>query len=432
MTVAHDGVDTSDAILGGYFRRMGETPLLSREGEVAIAMRAEAGERAVLDAIIRSPVGLAELGRIRNGLSTGRMAVADTVRGSSDATPEWETAERRRVTRLLATVVPRTDRGRTRRQPRSREGGTPSRHAGEKLDAVFSADLNRKVIDSIVRKIHEHAGEARRARKATGSAAPGTVALRATCARIAEGERVSRVARAELVKANLRLVISIAKKHARRGLPFLDLIQEGNIGLMRAAEKFDYRLGYRFSTYATWWIRQAVSRAIAEQAATIRIPVHMFELIGRVGRTSRCFAQEYGREPTVAEIGFKLEMAPARVSAALGCVKEPLSLETPLGEEDGQRIVDTLACRAVVSPLDAETERRRVEQTATLLARLDAREATVIRMRYGIGGAGEHTLQEIGEKFSVTRERIRQIEAKALARIRRLCSADDFRALVER
>jgi RNA polymerase primary sigma factor len=301
------------------------------------------------------------------------------------------------------------------------------------LDAVVAMRLRRSVIDSVIRAIHARVAECERGAARRDGKRHGrreATALRATCEAIARGDEVTRRARAELVRANLRLVISIAKKHAKRGLTFVDLIQEGNIGLMRAAEKFEYRRGFKFSTYATWWVRQAVTRAIADQARTIRTPVHMFDLIGKVSRTARLFAQEFGREPTPGEIAAKLEVTVAKVTFAQRSARPSVSLDAPAGWIEGASVGDFLTDERE-SPLDAAMNARRTDQTARLLEGLTPREAEVIRLRFGLGGGNEHTLEEIGQRFSVTRERIRQIEAKALARLRHRPEARGCRALLD-
>jgi RNA polymerase primary sigma factor len=286
MTVTNDLGGASRDPLRVYLQQIGRVALLTREGEVEIAKRIEAGEFAVFEAIVSSSIGLAELKRICEALRSGALAPKDTVQTSGDEGPEWEVTERRRLVRLLSSVIRLAEDGGSARLPKHRVESQQ-----KILDALLAMHLRKKVIDSIVRKLHERIDQcelARRSRRDSKRSADREVrALRATCSTIAEGERVSRYARAELVRANLRLVISIAKKHAKRGLLFVDLIQEGNIGLMRAAEKFEYRRGYKFSTYATWWVRQAVTRAIADQSRTIRTPVHMFELIGKISRTTR-------------------------------------------------------------------------------------------------------------------------------------------------
>ena len=485
LDLSAGALDKSNDPVRLYLREMGIVPLLTREGEVTIAKRIERGQIKTRKAIFRSPIAIERLLKVGTDLGTGKQSIREIVTFSEQAelSGEEDKAEeylrwtlegidniRQNYERALTVLADfRDELKKSKGKPGKKLMALRRQTARLRLEVaqeIKNLNLTENAMQILISSIRKTVEEIKKSERTINKSeeklekknSPDEkkdltqkiadsrkiladieerfylppVEIKRAMQSIDVGERQTNQAKRELVEANLRLVVSIAKKYTNRGLQFLDLIQEGNIGLMKAVDKFEWRRGYKFSTYATWWIRQAITRAIADQARTIRIPVHMIETINKLIRTSRLLVQELGREPSSEEIAKRMDIPVSKVRKVLKIAQEPISLETPIGEEEDSHLGDFIEDRSIMNPAESVTFGNLREITDEVLATLTPREEKVIKMRFGLGNTGsEHTLEEVGQHFAVTRERIRQIEAKALRKLRHPSRSRRLKAFLE-
>ena len=456
-----------------YLKEMGSFPLLTREGEVEIARRIESGHREVLRVVLNCPIAVREVINLGGLLRAGKIEIREVTNevGDEETSVEEQQIQKKKVLNLINKIQRGEERIRILRgELRLRNKEAPKKRIQEQIlkkrtkifDSFKRINLRGKQINGIVQTLkqwdirmenairemekYETVGMKpknleemdrsarnvkRKVEKMEVECGLSSDQIKEALKAIEKGEAKAKEAKSELVKANLRLVISIARRYVHRGLQFLDLIQEGNIGLMKAVDKFEYQRGYKFGTYATWWIRQAMTRALSDQARTIHIPVYMGEVISQLHRTIQELVREFGREPTLEEIAERMGLSVDKVQKIIKIAKSPISLETPIGEEGDSRLEDFIEDKRAISPQDVAISSNMTKQIRRVLSTLNQKEEKILRMRFGIGEKHDHTLEEVGQDFELTRERIRQIEEKALRKLKHSSRADKLKSFID-